>query len=698
MKNEAVRQTTKLEAIHKHAMERYESIPQFERNNRSVSVEDLKFAHADDGQWDENAIKKRKNKPRFTINKIAAALDQCIGDQRQNRIQIKVRPVSGGADEDRAKILSGLIKNIESVSRAESAYDAAFDEALAGGYGGFRIITEISDEDVFSNNQDIKIKPICGATTSLWIDPSAKEYDRRDSNWMFLETEMQMSEYKDKFPDSIVAEWGQEDLSRNVSDWLSGETVRVAEYWVKTPIEKHLCLLSDGRVIDKNDEKNVLDEIAAMGITVVKERTVDSFKVESYLINGSEVLKGPMPWAGKYIPLIPVYGKVNYIDGNTYVRGMVRTAKDPSRIYNYATSAAIETTALTPKDPIWITAAQAKGREPQLATFNERNSPFMVYNSDPSAPGAPKRTGAPSVQTALLAQVQQAGLDIHSTTGMEPPSLGNSPELKSGKAIIAQQKMGDRGKFIYDDNLTKSVEFAGEILIDLIPKIYDTARIVRVMNLDGTSDTVDINQEALDAFNQPIIDEQTGKQVIVNDLTAGKYDVVASTGPAHATQRETSAQQLIDLASGNEVFGRIATDLIAKNLDVLEGEELTSRIRSLMIKDGIVKPTEEEIKELGLDKPQPPNPEQAALVDNVNMQTQKLISDIEKQDAETQKTLIQAQTETIKGYETMVKAMKEQQEAGLTLTKDEGQMLRDQQAIVELAQDATVVAPNLPVQ
>ena len=258
--------------------------------------------------------------------------------------------------------------------------------------------------------------------------------------------------------------------------------------------------------------------------------------------------------------------------------------------------------------------------------------------------------------------------------------------------------MGDRGKFIYDDNLTKSVEFAGEILIDLIPKIYDTKRIVRTLNIDGTSEAVEINQEALNEFNQPIIDKQTGEQVIVNDLSHGKYSVIASTGPAHASQRETSAQQLIDLAANSPTFERIATDLIAKNLDVLESDELTKRVRKLMIKDGTVEPTEEEAEKMGLNEPQQPDPNQQALVDNVNMQTEKLMSDIEKQDAGTQKTLIQAQTETIKGYETMVKAMKAQQEAGLAITNEEAELLRDQQAIVELAQEATVVAPNLPVQ
>lgn len=681
----------KKEQFHRQAVERFEQIQSVERDQRSLAVEDIKFVHTEDGQWDENAIEKRKNRPRYTINRVAGAVDQVTGDQRQNRTDIKVRPVSGGADEDRADILNGLIRNIEAQSKASNAYDCAFDEMVAGGYGGWRVVTEFNDDDSFE--QDIKIKPITSATTSIWFGPS-KEYDKRDAPFCFVTTLMPKDDFEAKFPDAQPVNWDQEQFNNSAcATWFNREsdTVRVAEYWVKKPIKRTIALLSDGRVIDKDAEKAVLDEIAGLGVTIENERVVDSFRVEMFLMNGNEILKGPMKWAGKWIPVVPVFGKVTEIEGKSFVRGMVRPAKDPQRIYNYATSAAIEATALTPKDPVWMTTKQAAGHETRLKTFNERNDPFMFYNPDPQAPGAPQRTGAPAVQQGLIQQVSQAGIDIHSTTGIEPASLGNSPELKSGKAIIAQQSMGDRGSFIYSDNLGKSIEYTGEILVDLIPKIYDTARVVRVMDIDGTSETVQINQEALDDFNQPMIDNQTGEQVIVNDLTHGKYDVVIETGPAFNTQRQESAQQLIDLANGNPIFGSVAIDLIAKNLNVLENDELTKRVRRLMIQQGTVDPTEEEAEELGLNQPQQPDPQQTAITDNINMQSEKLMSDIEKQDADALKTRMQAQSETIKAYKTLMEAYKEQLESGIPLGIDEHVIRKDQQALVELAQDGVVL-------
>jgi hypothetical protein len=677
---------------HDLALKRFNVVQDNEKNQRELGVEDIRFAHTEDGQWDDLAKEKRAGRPMYTINRIAGALDQVTGDQRQNRTDIKVRPVSGGADEDRATIFNGLIRNIEAQSKASNAYDSAFDEQIAGGYGGWRVITEFNDDDSFE--QDIKIKPIPSATTSLWFDPSAKEYDKRDGNWAFLTTEMQLEDFEEQFPDAEATSFDQNITNlRSCSSWFNREnnTVRVAEYWVKKPITRKIALMSDGRVIDLGEEKAVLDELALEGVTIERQRSVDSFRVEMRKMNGVGFISKAQKWAGKYIPLIPLFGKVTEIEGQTFVRGLVRFAKDPARIYNYETSAKVETTALTPKDPIWITTKQAEGHTDQLETFNTQNHPFMLYNSDPTAPGAPQRGGAPSVQQAMIEQTVQAERDIHATTGIFPAAMGDAPQLLSEKSVISQAQKGERGSFIFSDNLDKSKEYTGEILVDLIPKIYDTARIVRVMNIDGTSEEVQINQQALDDFNQPLIDRQTGEQVIVNDLTAGKYAVDVDTGPAFNTQRQESASQLIELANGNPIFGQVAIDLIAKNLNVLENDELTKRVRRLMIKQGIVDPTEEEAEELGLNQPQQPDPQQTAITDNINMQSEKLISDIEKQDAETLKTRMQAQAETIKTYETLIKAYKTQQEAGIPLGLDEHQIRKDHLALVELGQDGVVL-------
>lgn len=688
-----------LEKVHQEGTKRFEEIMDRERDERQLAVEDARFVHVPDGQWDENAVKKRENRPRYTINRIAGALAQLIGDRRQNRTDIKVRPVSGGADKGLAKIYNGLIRNIESQSKAENAYDGAFDEIITGGYGGWRVLTEFADDDVFE--QDIRIKPLDSASTSLFFGP-AREYDKRDANYAFVSTLMTDEEFKTSFPDAIPVSFDQDIIQRGSRQtWIVEKMIRVVEYWVKVPVTKRIGLMSNGAVLDLDDEANVLDEMEAQGVTLEKERTAQSHKVVMYKLSGAEVLEGPSEWAGKFIPLVPAFGKVSRIEGVEYVQGMVRIAKDPQRIYNYSKSAAIEAAALTPKDPIWITAKQAAGHTSALESFNVKNQPFMMYNSDPEAPGAPQRTGAPSVQSALIQQEQQASLDIYATTGIEPASLGNSPELKSGKAIVAQQKMGDRGSFIYTDNLNKSIEYTGEILVDLIPKIYDTQRVVRTLNIDGTSDEVTINENSLAKINQTITDEQTGKQEIVNDLSRGKYDVVVDTGPAFATQRQESAQQLIDLTANSPLFADLSPDLLAKSLDLIEGDELTNRVRAHMIKQGTVKPTKDEIKELGLDQQQQPSESEQALLDNVLMQNEKLMAEIENIDAKNEKLRsdITKQNsdinkQTIDAMSSMLDNFAKQIQAGVPLTPQDHANRVKQNDLIDESQQVLDEGPN----
>lgn len=677
------------EKLHALAVKRFERIENKERDQRKAAVEDIKFAQTEDGQWDEGAKEKRKNRPRFTINRVAGAVDQLIGDQRQNRTNIKIRPVSGGATEDVAKTLTGLIRNIESNSKANNAYDTAFDEVVNGGFGGWRVTTEFSDDDAFE--QDIKIKALNTATTSLWFDDAAMEYDKRDAMFAFVTVDMPKEEHKERFPKSPMSEWDQEQYNTSsCQSWFKEDSVRVAEYWVKTPVTRNLALLSDGRVIDSDEEKSVMDELAAKGITVKRTRTVKSHKVEMYLLDGSGILEGPKEWAGKFIPLIPMYGRQSHIEGQTYTRGIVRFAKDPARIYNYETSSIVETNALTPKDPLWYTPAMIKGHLPKYQNFATQNSPFMPYNPDPKTGGGPPiRGGAPAVQTASLQILQQTSMDLYHVTGMQPPSIGVNPELKSGKAIIAQEKQGDRGSFIFTDNLSKSIDYCGEILVDLIPRIYDTARQVRIMQQDGETENVEIN-----TVNEEVIDEETGKPVLVNDLSMGKYDVVTETGPAFATQRQESAAQILELIATSPMFESLAMDLVAKDLPILETKELTKRVRKVMIQNGTVEPTEQEIEDMGLNQPQAPDPQQTAITENIAMQTEKLISDIEAQDAKTLQVTIDTQKATIEAYEKMIDTFKTQGEAGIPLTEADHNMRVKQQDIILEGQQAIDEGPN----
>lgn len=706
-KDKAIPEPKENEIVHALAIKRFGRIMDLEKEERNHAINDRRFLNKYDGQWEDLAIKGRENRPRYTIDRISPAKDQIVGDQRQGNIGVNIFPYGSQVeqtdknDEERADIFDGLIREIQDRSKARCIYDSAFDEMVEGGYGGWRVLTRFNDDDAFK--QDIFVEPIYSAESTLFFDPDAKHYDKRDARFAFLVEDILIDDFKIRYPEASATDFA-DSLNRQGArrHWIredNNEVVRIAEYWVKMPIKKTIALLSDGRTIDMEKEKDVLDElqtdtvqpdgILVPGVKIIQEREVESHEVVSYLMNGLEVIKGPQRWIGKHIPLIPVFGKMAHVEGKVYVRGIVRKSIDAQRIYNYATSANVEAVALAPKDPYWVTPTQMEGLNEDYKRFLVSQSPFMRFNPDPENPGPPKRTGGPAVQTAFLQQIQQSATDLHATTGIEPASLGNSPELRSGKAIERQQAMGDRGSFIYIDNLDKSIEYTGEILVDLIPKIYDNDRIIRILKIDGTTQSVRINQK--------IIDVQSGKEKIVNDLSQGRYGVKKSSGPSHATRRRESAEQLIQLATGSPVFERLAMDLIARDLDILENDVLHKRIRRMMLMDGIIPledATDEEREELGLDKPREPDPEQQALLDNVLLQNTKLEADIENKDADTQSKLVKSQQSTIEALSEMIDALKSQIEAGFPPSPQQQDNLVKQNDLVAESQQTTSPGPN----
>jgi hypothetical protein len=360
---------------------------------------------------------------------------------------------------------------------------------------------------------------------------------------------------------------------------------------------------------------------------------------------------------------------------------LVRNAKDPSRIYNFATSANIEAVALSPKDPYWITPTNVGEFKAQYENFNTRNSPFMYYNPDPlNGNVAPQRGGAPSVQQALMTVVQQAALDVETTTGLHAASMGNAPQLLSERSVQSQAEKGDRGMFIYADNLQKSILYTGDILVDLIPRIYDTETIINVLGEDGTREVLKINEQAFDEFNQPMIDAQTGKEIIVNDLSRGCYDVEVSVGAAYSTKKKESLTQLIELTQASPEFASISGDLIAKSLDVIDGDEIAKRMRKIYIQNGIAEPTDEEVEEMGLNQPEQPSPEQQALVENINSETQKNMMAM-------QKDISEINQKAVNSMETMIDAYKKQLEAGVAITPEQQEALLRQTELVMMTQE-----------
>jgi hypothetical protein len=611
-------------------MANWDAVNDTEKDQRELAVEDSLFAHVAGAQWDDNAQKARAGKPMYEINKVAPSINLVVGTQRQNKIGMKVRPLNNGATKEIAKTFNGLHRNIENRSKFENIQNTAFKEVVTGGYGAWQLSTGYSNDQSFE--QDISIQSISSACNSVYFDVGSTEDNHKDANWCFVLADIPLSEFRNKHPDAIESTLDSQNNSNYHTGWCGKDSIRIADYWCKEPKDIKLLLLSDGQTIELNDKtQKIIDELASKQITVIKERVIKSHKIVHYKISGAEILEEKKEWAGKHIPVVMTYGYNIIIDGIRYVRGIVRMAKDSQRIYNYSRSAIVEATALAKKDPTWLNAKEVAGFEGEVG----KDKPIQLYNQVPDGRG-PIRTGAPSIQSSLIEQANQASDDVKVTTGFFDPSLGNNPANQSGKAILAQQQQGDLGTYELTDNLVKSVEYTAELLIDLLPRIYDTPRQENIINEDGSEEIVPINTT--------IRDKESGKDIIVNDLSLGQYGVVASNGASYATKRTEMLNTLVSLGSNDPQFAQVSGDLLAKNLDFPFAEDLSDRLRKPMIANGIIEPNEDEIKKMQENAPQP-DPTELLNKEIIKMQAEKiavevdnLILDGEKTKAEIAKT------------------------------------------------------------
>lgn len=569
---------------------KYEQGIDADLDNRTAAMDDQMFAAG--FQWTAQAERERiaDDRPCLTINRIPQFLRQVTGDVRLNKPAIKVRPAGSKASQDVAEVYTGLIRHIEQVSDADTAYICAFESAVSCGMGFWRITTQYSSDDQFE--QDIRIKRIADPF-SVIFDPNAKEFDRSDAKWCVVTWMMSREAFKAAYPGKSLTGFEDNSLgivgasSAWVTDWYLEDAIRVAEFWVKEPTKRTLFLLSDGEVLA--DEK-VTPEIAARyvaeknaqamatgapPVTIKRTREVDTHKVRQYIVSGADLLEEPVDWAGKDIPIIAVVGTEVNLGDKVIRKGMVRDAKDAQRTYNYMRSAAVEVIALQPKAPYIVTPKMVTGQYMDWwLAAGKRNFPFLPYSPDPEAPGQmPQRLAPPSNSTGLMAEGQLAADDMKATTGIYDASLGSKSNETSGRAILARQREGDVGSFHFIDNLTKSIAYCGRQLVDLIPKIYDTERQVRILAENGDENLVTINRTVMDI---------EGNAVITNDVTAGEYDVVVSAGPSFSTRREEAVATLTELSRASPQIAAIITDLIVANMDMPDGEKVVNRLKKLL--------------------------------------------------------------------------------------------------------------------
>lgn len=652
------------EDMHASILRHFEEDMEADHDNREAALDDIRFRVGDsvnNYQWDSAVLAEREGRPCLTINRMPQFIRQVTNDAREARPSIKVRPVDDNADVDTAEVLEGLIRLIEDQCEAVSkAYIPAIDNAATCGMGAWRVKTGYADDRSF--DQEVLIEGIPNALAVVW-DHNAKDPTRTDAQHVFLIEDMSEDAFKAKYPKAIASSFQSGAPGGYHKDWVDGKTVRVAEYLCKEPVERTLAKMEDGKIIDVTDFTPEQRKF----LPIKDTRKVDSHKIVQYIVSGAEILDGPNDLPGRYLPIIPVIGEEVWV-GDTRTRsGLIRYAKAAQQLYNYWRSAMAEQVALQPKAPFVATGKQIEKYKGIWAQANSRNLPYLPYDPDGSAP-PPQRQSPPQASTGISEEVMLAADEMKATTGIYDAALGNRSNETSGKAIQARKAESDVSTSHFGDNLALAIRHTGRVAIDLIPVIYDTERVVRILNEDGSHDHQPINQ---------LVMTENGPEYM-HDLSVGRYDVTVTTGPSYATKRMEAVDMMMQFIQTVPQSAQFVMDLIAKNMDHPGADEIAKRLRMQLRK------TNPEMFDQD-DKEQPPPPSPAdqmnALAQQLDIQAKKAMTD--KADADARLALAQAESSemdaSLKGIELASAGGAFQQAANTAVQNILMQMLSNQQ-------------------
>lgn len=595
--------------------------------NRALAIDDLRFLGGE--HWDADAKRQREldGRPALTVNTLPATLALVVNDVRQNRQSIHVHPVGGGADDDTAEVIEGLIRHIEYDSNADAAYDTAVSCAASAGFGFLRLVAEWESETSF--DQKLCIKRVRNPFT-IYIDPLAQEADGSDMRFAVITERMGKADFKRAYPNAEVTQNGFNGPSDGM--WMTADEVRIAEFYRIEHTADTLLLLADGSTRWKSEQ-------TASIVRVIKERQSARRRVMWYKVTAAEELeRAEIPC--RWIPVFPVWGTELDIDGRIQRSGIVRNAKDPSRMYDFFLTTATEEVAMRPRAPYIGAVGQFETAKSDWATANAVNYSFLEYDAvtvDGALVGAPQRQPMADVPVGNLQMCAIARDNIKATTGIYDASLGARGNETSGKGIMARQRQGDIANFHYSDNLARTIRHLGRCIVSMIPHIYDTQRVVRILGEDGNATTAEIN-----APTREITEQGQAIARVLNDMTVGEYDVVISSGPSYSTLRQEAADSMIAAGRSWPKLWEVAGDKIVKSMDWPGAQEISDRIAKTL-PPGLADKKKSDDADL-VQTPKGPLPKEQAgqLIGQMEQALEAMNADMEARDAALEKARIDA--------------------------------------------------------
>jgi hypothetical protein len=647
----------RLANVHAEALAEFDNIQGVMRDERLQCLEDRRFYSIAGAQWEGNLYEQYLNKPKFEVNKVHLAVMRIINEYRNNRITVDFVSKDGTSDDKLADVCDGLFRADEQDSGSNEAYDNAFEEAVGGGFGAFRLRSVYEDEyDEENEKQRIRIEPIYDADTTVFFDLDAKRQDKADARLCYVLTAMTRDAYRAAWDDDPTT-WPK-GIEQWAFDWATPDVVYVAEvYRVEEASETvRIFQTIDGQE-EKYFEKDFEDDeelemmLEAVGTKEVRQRRVKRRKVRKYIMSGGRVLEDSGYIAGDQIPIVPVYGKRWFVDNIERCMGHVRLAKDAQRLKNMQLSKLGEISALSTVEKPIFTPEQVAGHEMMWSEDNLRNYPYLLLNTVTDANGGEVLSGPvgytkpPQIPPALAGLLQITEQDMSDLLG-KPDSADEVVANVSGKAVELVQQRLDMQTFIYMSNMSKAIKRGGEIWLSMARDILvEPGRKMKAVGAGGELSSIEMGK--------PILNVETGEVEYENDLSNAKFDVAVDVGPASASKRSATVRALLGMIqlSPDPETQQVLTSMAMMNMDGEGIGEVRAYFRNKLIKMGVIQPTEQEGEKLlaEMQAAQQPDP-QAQYLQAAAMEAQAKAGQAQ---ANTEYTLARAEETRAKTVEVL---------------------------------------------
>jgi hypothetical protein len=666
--------------LHAEALAEFDNIQTALRDERLQCLQDRRFYSLAGSQWEGPLWDQYANKPKFEVNKVHLAVIRIINEYRNNRITVDFTSKDGEERDDLADTCDGLYRADEQDSVADEAYDNAFEEAVGGGFGAWRLRTVYEDEeDPDNDKQRIRIEPIFDADSSVFFDLEAKRQDKADAKRCFVITAMTREAYKDTWNDDPTS-WPK-IIHQYEFDWCTPDVVYVAEYY---RVEEKTETVRIFRTIAGEEERytqadfdkdETLEEtLEAVGTGEVRRKKFKTRRVHKYIMSGGKILEDAGYIAGKCIPIVPVYGKRWFVDNVERCMGHVRLAKDAQRLKNMQLSKLGEISALSSVEKPILTPEQVAGHQVMWAEDNLKDYPYLLINpitdqnGNQAVSGPVAYTRSPAIPPAMAALLQITEQDMQDI-------LGNAQQADkmvsniSGKAVEMIQSRLDMQTFIYMSNFAKGMKRCGEIWLSMAREVYsEDGRKMKAITASGDVQAVELMK--------PMVDQETGEIILQNDLSSASFDVDVEVGPSSSSKRAATVRALTGMMAitSDPETSQVLQAMAMMNMEGEGISDVRDFFRKKLVRMGVVEPTEAEAEELAamMQGQQDPN----AIF--LQAAAEEAIAKAAKARADTVKTVADAELSRARTVETLAKVDMDSQDHALNLAREIGGVVVDQ--------------------